>query len=83
MSGEIAIGSGSVTWATYPAETFEGTETATVSATGVWIAGLNATVRPGCRGQAMILKLTGETARAWSVEQIVANIKATARRRKA
>jgi hypothetical protein len=83
MSGEIAIGSGDVTWATYPAETFEGAETAAVSDTGTWIAGLNASVRPACRGQAMVLKLTGETARTWSVEQIIANVKATARRRKA
>jgi len=83
MSGEIAIGSGDVTWTTYPAQTFEGTETASASDTGTFVAGLNASVRPGCRGQAMMIKLTGETARSWSIEQIIATVKPTGRRRQA
>lgn len=81
MSAEIAEGSGDVTWATHPAQTFEATESADESDTGTFIAGLNATVRPGCRGQAVIIKLTGETARSWSVEQIIATVKPTGRRR--
>ena len=81
MSAEIAEGSGDVTWATHPALTFEGTETASVSDTGTFVAGLNASVRPGCRGQAAMIKLTGESARGWSIEQIVATIKPTGRRR--
>jgi hypothetical protein len=81
MSGEIAEGSGDVTWATHPAQTFEGTESAAESDTGTWAAGLNASVRPGCRGQAAIIKLTGESARSWSIEQIIATVKPTGRRR--
>ncbi len=81
MSAEIAIGSGNVTWGTYPAKTFEGTETASVSDTGVFVAGLNASVRPACDGQATMIKLTGETGRGWGVEQIIATVKPTGRRR--
>jgi hypothetical protein len=81
MSAEVAEGSGDVTWATYPALTFEATESAAESDTGTFVAGLNASVRPGCRGQAAVIKLTGETARAWSMEQIIATIKPAGRRR--
>lgn len=81
MSAEIAEGSGDVTWATHPALTFESTESAPESDTGTFVAGLNATVRPACGGQAVMIKLTGESARAWSLEQIVAVVKPTGRRR--
>jgi hypothetical protein len=81
MSAEIAEASGDVTWATHPALTFEATESADESDTGTFVAGLNASVRPGCRGQAAVIKLTGETARSWSVEQIVATVKSAGRRR--
>jgi hypothetical protein len=81
MSAEVAEGSGDVTWATYPALTFEATESASASDTGTFIAGLNASVRPGCRGQAAIIKLTGEVARSWSIEQIITTVKLAGRRR--
>jgi hypothetical protein len=81
MSAEVAEGSGDVTWATYPALTFEATESADESDTGTFVAGLNASVRPGCGGQAATIKLTGETARSWAIEQIIATIKPTGRRR--
>ncbi len=81
MSAEIAIGSGDVTWATHPALTFEGTEAASASDTGTFVAGLNATVRPACSGQATMIKLTGEAGRGWNIEQIIATVKPTGRRR--
>lgn len=81
MSGEIAIGSGDVTWATHPAQTFEGTETVAASDTGTFIAGLNASVYPACRGQAVMIKLTGEVGRGWSIEQVIATVRPTGRRR--
>jgi hypothetical protein len=81
MSAEVAEGSGDVTWATYPALTFEATEGAPESDTGTFVAGLNASVRPGCRGQAATIKLTGEAGRGWAIEQIIATIKPAGRRR--
>jgi hypothetical protein len=81
MSAEIAIGSGDVTWETRPALTFEGTETASASDTGTFVAGLNATVRPACGGQATVINLAGEAGRGWSIEQIIATVKPTGRRR--
>jgi hypothetical protein len=71
----IASGSGSVTWAVYPSMTFEGAVTAVQADTGLWHEGLNFTVYPSGRGQAFVLKLTGELGRRWAIEQVQAVIR--------
>jgi hypothetical protein len=75
IATEIAVGSGSVAWSIIPALTFEGLLTGTTSASGTWIAGLNANVRPACRGQAFNLRLDGTAGRRWALENITATIK--------
>lgn len=81
MDAVLADGSGSVTWTVHPALTFEGSYSASASDTGSWTEGINATVRPACRGQAFTLKLTGAASRRWAVEQIVATIETVGARR--
>jgi hypothetical protein len=81
LDAVIAEDSGDVTWALQPSLTFEGTFSATATSTGTWVAGINATVHPDARGQAFVLKLTGETGRRWALEQITATVKTGGRRR--
>lgn len=81
MDAVMAEDCGPVTWTLHPALTFEGAHAAGASDTGSWAEGLNATVRPACRGQAFTLKLTGADHRWWAVEQIVATIEAVGVRR--
>jgi len=81
LDGVLAADSADVTWAIQPALTFEGTTTATASATGTWSGGLNATVRRPCRGQACILKLTGTAGSAWAFENAIATVMDSGRRR--
>lgn len=76
----VAAGSGPVAWSIRPSMTFEGCVSASASSSGTWTEGLNATVRPACRGQAFVLKLAG-TGRRWAMEQIVAITSAAGRRR--
>jgi hypothetical protein len=76
----VASGSGPVAWSLHPSLTFEGCVSAAASSSGEWTEGLNATVRPACRGQAFTLQLAG-TGRRWAVEQINAIIAAAGRRR--
>ncbi len=80
MDAVMADASGPVTWALRPSLTFEGAANASSSDTGTWIAGLNATNHPACRGQAFTLKMTGGT-RKWAVENIVAIVREAGRRR--
>lgn len=77
----MAENSGDVTWNLYPAQTFEATASASSSDTGTWIAGLNASTRPCCRGQAFLLKITGSSGRQWGVERITAEIHSAGKRR--
>jgi hypothetical protein len=81
LDGVLAENSGNVTWAIQSALTFEGTASADESDTGSWIAGLNASVHPACRGQAFVLKLTGASGKQWAVEEITSVIKEAGRRR--
>ncbi len=77
----MAENSGDVTWAFYPALTFEATASASASDTGTWAAGYSGTTRPACRGQAFTLKITGSSGRQWAVERITAEIHSAGRRR--
>jgi len=81
MEAVIAEESGDVTWAVRPALTFEAAATADASVTGTWVAGLNAPVYAPGRGQAMTLKITGGTGRRWALENIVAVVRQSGRRR--
>lgn len=81
MDAVLSDDSGDVTWSIQPALTFEGTEAASSSDTGTWTAGLNATVYPACRGQAVIVKVTGTASRRWAFEQVIADVKEAGRRR--
>ena len=81
LDGALAEDSGSVDWSLQPALTFEGTFSAGASDSGTWIAGLNASIHPACRGQAFILKLSGEAGQRWALEEVTAVIKEAGRRR--
>jgi hypothetical protein len=81
IDADIAENSGSVTWALSPSLTFEGAASAAVSDTGTWVAGINSTVHPACRGQACTIKLTGAANRRWAVENITAVIAEAGSRR--
>ncbi|KKN46477.1 hypothetical protein LCGC14_0672470 [marine sediment metagenome] len=81
IDAEIAENVGDVTWAVHPGNTFEAATSASSVATGTWVAGLNGTVRPGGRGQAFMLKLTGTSGRRWSMEQIIVNMRDSGKRR--
>lgn len=82
LDAVIAENSADVTWEVYPGKTFE--EVAGASSTnftGTWVAGINATVRPGGRGQAYKIRITGSSGRRWSFEQIVTKVREAGRRR--
>jgi hypothetical protein len=81
LDANIAEDSGDVTWEVASALTFEGACNATAIDTGTWTAGLNATSRPACRGQACTVKLTGQAKRRWAVEEISAVIREAGPRR--
>jgi hypothetical protein len=81
LDATIAEDCGDVTWNIYPALTFEATAGASSFATGTWAPGLNGTVHCGGRGQAFLLKLTGESGRKWSLEQIIATARESGLRR--
>jgi hypothetical protein len=81
LDGVLSSDSGDITWAIQCADTFEGVWSAAASDTGTWIAGLNASVHPACRGQAFVLKLTGVSGKKWAVEEITAVTKEAGRRR--
>jgi len=67
----VAESSGGITWETFVGNTFEAASVSTSAvATGTWNQGLNASDRPGGRGQAVVIKLTGVTGRQWALEQI-------------
>jgi len=81
LDAGIAEDGGDVTWSVHPALTFEAAATASAQGTGVWVAGLNATVYPGGRGQAYMLKITGSAGRKWGFEQIVSAVQESGKRR--
>ena len=68
MEPVFASASQDVTWSTHPADTFEGTITASASDTGTWSSGLGNPVYAQCRGQAFMLKLS--SADRWSMEHV-------------
>jgi hypothetical protein len=74
--------SADVTYGIYPANTFEAVAGATTTNfTGTWGAGINATVRPGGRGQGYKIRLTGTSGRKWALEQIVSRVRQSGKRR--
>jgi len=81
MDAVMAEESGDVSWELRAALTFEGAASASASETGTWSEGLNPTERPSCRGQAFTLKVIGQSARQWSVEDITAVLREAGRRR--
>ncbi len=81
IDAAIAEGSGDVTWNIASALTMEGAASASASDSGTWSAGLNATIRPACRGQAFTLKLTGTSKRKWACESMSAVLKDAGPRR--
>ncbi len=81
MDAVIAENVGDVTWAVHPGNTFEGATSASSVSTGTWVAGLNGTVRPGGRGAAFMLKLTGTAGRRWAMEQILVTMRDSGIRR--
>jgi len=64
--------SGDVEWEVTCGNTAEAAVLAAASDSGTWSAGLNATARPACSGQALTLTLTGESGRSWAMESVVA-----------
>jgi hypothetical protein len=81
MDAVMAEDIGDVTWGVYPALAFEAATGAAVQGTGTWAAGLNATVHPGGRGQAYMLRITGTSGRRWAMEQVVTMVRDSGRRR--
>lgn len=82
LDAVMAENSADVTWEIFAGKTFE--EVAGASSTnftGTWVAGLNAAVRPGGRGQAYKIRVTGTSGRKWSMEQIVTKVREAGRRR--
>ena len=75
MDVTLAKDSADVTWEVQSANTYEATMSASAISTGDCEAGLNATVRPAARGQAMAIKFTGESRRKWAMEKIIARTK--------
>lgn len=81
LDAVLAEESGEVAWSVLPALTFEAAVSADASATGTWDAGLNGTDRPAARGQAIMLKLEGQSGRRWALEQVIAQVRQAGRRR--
>jgi hypothetical protein len=81
MDAALSESSGDVVWAIQPSLTFEGAASSAVSDTGTWIYGINATNHISARGQACVIKLTGEENRRWAVEQINAIVREAGTRR--
>ncbi len=81
VDATLAEDSGSVSWAVAPGLTAESAMSATAISSGTWTAGLNATSRPACAGQAAVVTLSSTGGRQWAVESIVAQRVATGPRR--
>jgi hypothetical protein len=81
MDATVANYSGDVDWEVTAGNSAEAAVLASARDSGTWTEDLNATVRPTCAGQAMTLKLTGETGRSWAVESVVATRRDAGRRR--
>jgi hypothetical protein len=67
ITGRLAKGSGSVTWALQVGDDQEAAQGAGAFETATWTAGTNYVERPRARGMAAVLKLTGGGQR-WAVE---------------
>lgn len=81
IDGIMAENSGDVTWSVHPGLTFEATVGASSSDSGTWAAGINATARPACRGQAYILKIAGTAGSAWAMENVATTVRGSGPRR--
>lgn len=78
----VAESSGGITWEVFIGNTFEAASVSTSAVSnGTWNQGLNASERPGGRGQAVVIKLTGVTGRQWALEQIYMVTRGSGRRR--
>jgi hypothetical protein len=73
IDATLANYSGDVIWEVSCGNSAEAAVLADASDTGSWHEDLNATVRPACFGQAVVLTLTGESSRGWAMESIVAS----------
>ena len=82
MQAVIAEDSGSVTWEVFAGNTFEAASVSTTAvSSGTWEEGLSSSERPGGRGQAVVIELTGTTGRRWALEQIYMVTRDSGRRR--
>jgi hypothetical protein len=81
MEGTIDGENTSLTWETMPANTYQETITASASDTGSWSDGFNQSVYAACRGQAFILKLTGDGVSEWTMEDVIVSTKPSGKRR--
>ncbi|MCP4900041.1 MAG: hypothetical protein GY906_23985 [bacterium] len=81
MDAVIGEDGGNVAWSLKPALTWEAASSASAFKTGVWVPGLNGTVRPGGRGQCFTLRMAGVSSRKWTFETIKAKTKEAGRRR--
>lgn len=77
ISGESSI----VDWELIPASTFAGTIDASASDSGSWSDGLNARNYVSCKGQAFILKVSGDEESEWSMEDVIMVTRDAGRRR--
>jgi hypothetical protein len=81
MEAILAEESGTVDWELCPSTTFEGAASAAAASSGSWTAGLNSRVHPAGRGQAFVLRLTGDEGTAWSFEQVIVAVRDSGQRR--
>lgn len=70
LIGTLGTGSGDVTWEVAVGKTVQEALAANPLYTGVWTDGRSYTTRPRARGDAMILKLSGEANATWALEEI-------------
>ena len=72
--------SNDVTWEITPGDTYEGAVSGTAIDSGTWTKGSNYSQRPGGRGMAFTLKLTGG-GKQWAVERMTAIIQLAGKQR--
>ena len=81
LEATLALGSQSVTWAVQPGDTPEEALAEDAQETGTWVGGLNYTVHPRVRGNAICIKVSSSSA-PWAIERMSAERKVAGRTRK-
>jgi len=82
MEAVIGENSANVYWEVFAGKTFEEVAGEDLTSTdNEWVAGLNAYIRTGGRGQAFKLRVTGTSGRKWVYEQVVATAREAGKRR--